>query len=75
MDERLVHFGLDMPTLADVPSETVAGALGLVVIQKDVLRLVKSIPRGRWPKDGSGFQQSFVPFFEAGMIAPLTFRF
>ena len=50
MDERVVHFGVDMPTLANVPSETVAGALGLVVIQKDVLRLVKSITGGDGPK-------------------------
>lgn len=50
MDEIVPHFGVDMPTLADVPSETVEGALGLVVIQKDVLRLVKSIPWGDGPK-------------------------
>uniref|UniRef100_UPI0031013F95 hypothetical protein n=1 Tax=Neorhizobium sp. EC2-8 TaxID=3129230 RepID=UPI0031013F95 len=50
MDEIIQHFGIDVPTHAAVPTETVEGIQGLIVFRKDGLRVLKSIPWGPPPQ-------------------------
>ncbi len=49
LEEIVAHFGVDMAPALEVPSETVEGTPGLIVLEKDGLRLLKSIP---WASHG-----------------------
>lgn len=44
LDEIVAHFGVDVPSTTSVPTETVEGSDGLIVFEKDGLRVLKSIP-------------------------------
>ncbi|QND16957.1 hypothetical protein HB775_24680 (plasmid) [Rhizobium leguminosarum bv. trifolii] len=46
IDEIVAYFGVDDPPAISVPTETVEGSPGLIVIEKDGRRLLKSMPWG-----------------------------
>ncbi|WP_245515514.1 hypothetical protein [Rhizobium deserti] len=60
------HFGVDVPSSAEVPSETIEGTPGSVVFEKDGLRVLKSIPWG-FPRKVRG-----EPPTSIGLVADLT---
>ncbi len=66
MDEIITHFGVDVPTDAPVPSETIEGTQGLVVFKKDGLRHLRSIPWG-FPR-----RSRDSPPTRLGLVADLT---
>ncbi len=37
------HFRVDVPPSCDVPTETIEGSAGLVIIERDGVRLLKSL--------------------------------
>lgn len=66
MDEIVAHFGVDVPLVMDVPTETIEGAHGIIVFEKDGLRVLKSIPWGFPRKTREG------PPERIGLVADLT---
>lgn len=66
LDEVVDHFGVDASSSLDVPSETIEGTLGLIVFEKDGLRVLKSIPWGFPRKTREG------PPDRIGLVADLT---
>jgi len=46
IEEIARHFDVDVTPLASVPNETIEGTPGLIVIEKDGPRLLKSVPWG-----------------------------
>lgn len=71
MDEIVAHFGVDVPTSVEVPSETVEGTQGLIVFEKDGLRLLKSIPWG-FPRQTRDMRKDGEPPGRIGLVADLT---
>jgi hypothetical protein len=47
LDKIVVHFAVDMTPAIAVPSVTVVDAAGLIVLENDGMRLLRSIPWGR----------------------------
>ncbi|WP_454857853.1 hypothetical protein [Rhizobium binxianense] len=45
-EETVEHFGVDVSSVTSVPPETVEGTPGLIVLEKDGLRLLKSLTWG-----------------------------
>ena len=66
LQEIVDHFGVDVPTLTEVPSETIEGTPGLIVFEKDGLRVLKSVPWG-FPRNVRG-----EPPTRIGLVADLT---
>lgn len=66
IQEIVDHFGVDVPPSADVPSETIEGTPGLIVFEKDGLRVLKSIPWG-FPRNVRAEPPSRI-----GLVADLT---
>ena len=66
MDEIVAHFGIDVPSAMDVPTETVEGRHGLIVFEKDGLRVLKSIAWG-FPRKSRD-----EPPTRLGLVADLT---
>lgn len=66
MDEIIDHFRIDVPPAVEVPSETIEGTQGLIVLERDGLRVLKSIPWGfpRKTRDS--------PPTRLGLVADLT---
>ncbi|MDR6670193.1 SOS response-associated peptidase family protein [Rhizobium sp. 1399] len=71
MDEITANFGIDVPPSCDVPTETIEGAQGLIVIEKDGLRLLKSAPWG-FPRQTREMRQNGEPHSRIGLVADLT---
>lgn len=71
LGEIVAHFAVDVPTTVQVPGETVEGGNGLVVIQKDGLRLLKSIPWG-FPRQTRSMRHDDEPPSRIGLVADLT---
>lgn len=71
LDEIVARFGVDVPTSIDVPSETVEGTQGLIVFEKDGLRLLKSVPWG-FPRHTRDVRQNGEPPGRIGLVADLT---
>ena len=46
LEEIVAHFAVDIAPALDVPNETIEGTPGLMVLEKDELRLLKSVPWG-----------------------------
>ncbi len=46
LEEIVTHFAIDMARTLEVPSETVEGTPGLIVLEKDGLRLLEVDPMG-----------------------------
>lgn len=71
MNEIVAHFGIDVPPVFEVPSETIEGTQGLIVIEKDSLHLLKSVPWG-FPRQTSEMRHSGEPPGRIGLVADLT---
>lgn len=70
-EEIAAYFKVDvMPEIA-VPSETIEGGLGLIVIEKDGLRLLKSVFWG-FPRQTREMQFNGEPPGRIGLVADLT---
>lgn len=66
MEEIVAHFGIDVPSAVDVPTETIEGTAGLIVFEKDGLRVLKSVPWG-FPRKSRD-----EPPTRLGLVADLT---
>lgn len=71
LDEIVAHFTVDMAPALEVPSETVEGTPGLIVLEKDGLRLLKSIPWG-FPRQTRDMRLEGEPPSRIGLVADLT---
>jgi len=71
VEEVVTHFRIDVVPSFKVPSETVEGAPGLIVIEKDGLRLLKSLPWG-FPRQTSEMRHEGEPHSRIGLVADLT---
>ncbi|WP_245296659.1 SOS response-associated peptidase family protein [Rhizobium bangladeshense] len=60
-----------MAQAVEVPSETVEGTNGLIVLEKDGLRLLKSIPLG-FPRQTRDMRREGEPPSGIGLVADLT---
>lgn len=70
-EEVAAHFGIDVAADIAVPSETVEGTQGLVVIEKDGLRLLKSLTWG-FPRQTREMGAAGEPVSRIGLVADLT---
>ncbi|MGR9268135.1 hypothetical protein ACU8OQ_12285 [Rhizobium leguminosarum] len=68
-DEIVAHFAI--PQARSMPEETVEGAPGLIVIEKDGLRLLKSLTWG-FPRHTSEMRHNGEPPGRIGLVADLT---
>lgn len=66
MVEIIDHFRIDVPSAVEIPSETIEGTQGLIVFEKDGLRVLKAIPWGFPRKTREG------PPTRLGLVADLT---
>ncbi|MNV94949.1 hypothetical protein D3C71_1897920 [compost metagenome] len=71
LEEIVAHFAVDMAPALEVPSETVEGTPGLIVLEKDGLRLLKSIPWG-FPRQTRDMRREGEPPSRIGLVADLT---
>lgn len=71
MDEIVAHFDVDVPVSVEVPSETIEGTQGLIVFEKDGIRLLKSIPWG-FPRRTLKMRKDGEPPGRIGLVADLT---
>jgi len=71
MEEVVTHFRVDVAHSVAVPPETVEGTQGLIVIEKDGLRLLKSIPWG-FPRQTREMRKDGEPPARIGLVADLT---
>ncbi|MET3758279.1 putative SOS response-associated peptidase YedK [Rhizobium binae] len=71
LEEIVTHFAVDMAPAVKVPSETVEGTPGLIVLEKDGLRLLKSIPWG-FPRQTRDMRREGEPPSRIGLVADLT---
>ena len=71
LEEIVGQFAVDMAPALEVPSETVEGTPGLIVLEKDGLRLLKSIPWG-FPRQTRDMQREGEPPGRIGLVADLT---
>ncbi len=71
MDEIVAHFGVDVASPVDLPCETIEGTHGLIVLEKDGLRLLKSIPWG-FPRQTREMRTGGEPPGRIGLVADLT---
>lgn len=69
--EIATHFSVDIANDVVVPSETVEGTAGLIVIEKDGLRHLKSITWG-FPRYSREMRDSGEPVGRIGLVADLT---
>jgi putative SOS response-associated peptidase YedK len=71
IEEIVAQFRIDVSNVGDIPSETIEGAPGLIVIEKDGLRRVKSVPWG-FPRQTSEMRhQGEIPS-RICLVADLT---
>lgn len=68
LEEIVAHFAVDMAPALEVPSETVEGTPGLIVLEKDGLRLLKSIPWG-FPRQTRDMRREGEPPGRIGLVA------
>ena len=71
LEEIVAHFAVDMAPTLEVPSETVEGTPGLIVLEKDGLRLLKSVPWG-FPRQTRDMRREGEPPSRIGLVADLT---
>ncbi|GAC1043887.1 SOS response-associated peptidase family protein [Rhizobium sp. No.120] len=71
IEEIAEHFQVDMSSPMSVPGETVEGSPGLIVVEKDGLRLLKSVSWG-FPRHTREMQYSGEPPGRIGLVADLT---
>jgi hypothetical protein len=71
IEEIVEHFGVNLSSVASVPSETVEGTPGLIVLEKDGLRLLKS-PTWGFPRQTSEMRHKGEPPGRIGLVADLT---
>lgn len=70
-DEIAKHFGVAVPTEIDVPPETVEGTQGLVVVEIDGRRVLKSLHWG-FPRHTKEMRLNGEPLGRIGLVADLT---
>ncbi len=70
-EEIVKYFGIDVCPPITVPTETVEGTQGLIVIEKDGLRLLKSVPWG-FPRQTKDMREGGEPPGRIGLVADLT---
>ncbi|WLE00873.1 SOS response-associated peptidase family protein (plasmid) [Agrobacterium leguminum] len=70
-EEIVEHFGVDVSSVTNVPPETVEGTPGLIVLEKDGLRLLKSLTWG-FPRQTGEMRHSGEPPGRIGLVADLT---
>ena len=68
LEEIVAQFAVDMAPAVEVPSETVEGTPGLIVLEKDGLRLLKSIPWG-FPRQTRDMRREGEPPGRIGLVA------
>lgn len=73
VEEVVTHFRIDVVPSFEVPSETVEGAPGLIVVEKDGLRLLKSLTWG-FPRQTTEMRHNGEPPSRIGLVADLTNR-
>lgn len=71
LSEVMTFFHIDVSQVHDVPSETVEGTVGLVVIEKDGLRHLKSLIWG-FPRQTREMRSDGEPVGRIGLVADLT---
>ncbi len=71
LEEIVAHFAVDMAPALEVPSETVEVTNGLIVLEKDGLRLLKSVPWG-FPRQTREMRREGEPPSRIGLVADLT---
>jgi len=73
LEEIVDHFKVDVSNAEAVPSETIEGTTGLVVIEKDGVRRLKSLTWG-FPRQTSEMRHQGEPPGRIGLVADLTNR-
>ena len=71
LEEIVAHFAVDIAPALDVPNETIEGTPGLMVLEKDELRLLKSVPWG-FPRQTRDMRREGEPPSRIGLVADLT---
>lgn len=71
LEEIVQHFGVDVQGASEVASETIEGTPGLIVLEKDGLRLLKSVTWG-FPRQTREMRQDGEPPGRIGLVADLT---
>lgn len=71
LEDVAARFDVDVVADVVIPSETVEGTQGLVVIEKDGLRLLKSLSWG-FPRQTRDMRESGEPVGRIGLVADLT---
>jgi putative SOS response-associated peptidase YedK len=71
VEDVVGRFSIDVATDISVPSETVEGTPGLIVIENDGLRLLKSVTWG-CPRQTREMRLSGEPVGRIGLVADLT---
>lgn len=71
LEDVAARFDVDVVADVVIPSETVEGTRGLVVIEKDGLRLLKSLTWG-FPRQTRDMRESGEPVGRIGLVADLT---
>lgn len=71
IDEIAAHFGIDDPPAISLPTETIEGSQGLIVLEKDDRRPLKSMPWGL-PRHSREMRLHGEPSGRIGLVADLT---
>lgn len=71
VEEIAKHFHVDVSSSVSVQSETIEGSPGLIIIEKDGLRLLKSVSWG-FPRQTQEMQLNGEPPGRIGLVADLT---
>lgn len=71
IDEIAAHFDINDPPAINVPIETIEGMQGLIVLEKDGRRLLKSVPWG-FPRHTKEMRSHNEPPGRIGLVADLT---
>ncbi|TWF42243.1 SOS response-associated peptidase family protein [Neorhizobium alkalisoli] len=73
LEEIVEHFAVDIVPPVEVPSETIEGTYGLIVIEKDGLRRLKLLPWG-FPRQTTEMRRGAELPSRIGLVADLTNR-
>ncbi|WP_075292906.1 SOS response-associated peptidase family protein [Pararhizobium arenae] len=71
LEDIVTHFNIDVHRADEIPSETIEGGPGLIVLEKDGLRLLKSVTWG-FPRRTREMLKDGEPPGRIGLVADLT---
>ena len=70
IEEIVAHFAVNVSSVTSVPPETIEGTPGLIVLEKDGLRLLKS-PTWGFPRQTGEMRHKGEPPGRIGLVADL----